>query len=62
MSRSYRKVASYSTNSRGYKRFANKRVRREDSLYQNSEYKKVYDGWNINDFGSWAFGCDNYRK
>ncbi len=54
MSRSYKKtpISKYGGDSRFGKRQAGKKVRKSDGklLLKGSQYKKLFETWNINDF------------
>ena len=54
MSRSYRHNPiikdGESASNRFHKRQANKKIRNSDQLFKNSEYKKLYEQWNIHDY------------
>jgi hypothetical protein len=55
MSRSYRKHTRFHfENDSQNKKFANRRVRRSKTLFQNNEYRKVYDSWMIR-MGHWGY-------
>jgi hypothetical protein len=51
MSRSYRKPYVREEKKKWAKRQANKRVRRCKNLQDGCRYKKIYNSWNICDYG-----------
>ncbi len=55
MSRSYRHnvVFAYDED-KTEKKFANRKVRRSKDIFQNGDYKKVYDSWLIR-LGKWRY-------
>lgn len=55
MSRSYRHnvVFAYEED-KTCKKYANRKVRRSDDIFQNGDYKKAYDSYNIK-LGKWRY-------
>lgn len=50
MSRSFKHFPMIKDKSANMKRLANKAVRNSHCIYQNSDYKKVFDSYDISDF------------
>lgn len=49
MSRSYKHFACFKATQKGFKKIANKRVRRSEIVADHKFYKKIFQSWNICD-------------
>ena len=64
MSRSYKKTPYCSCKKNKFaKNQANRKIRRnKDELYQNREFRKVYDSWDICDYGEVGISFEEYWR
>ena len=64
MSRSYKKTPYCSCKKNKFaKNQANRKIRRnKDELYQNREFRKVYDSWDICDYGKVGISFEEYWR